>query len=235
MLAFRRHYGAQFGMVPDSPKVVFLGVTYPITSHLIDSLFSRYEPREVSGIAYGADGLRSIAGLIHNWLAPCNHLKYVYFPEYAQDTDAAEQLKRTRLFGEQILSIQQSSPAALAQDLQDPDTVYFSWYTFESIFESHEPTLDELSGKLKERSVVATTRHNCEHRCAFAAVSADDLEIGRQGAEIIHDRHTGRIEHLGRHDIVIPRIRYWLNRTVMAQQGIQLPDLVMAGAERVYD
>jgi hypothetical protein len=68
-----------------------------------------------------------------------------------------------------------------------------------------------------------------------SAAADDDHEIGHQGADLIDGCCSGRIDHLGWQDISVPRIRYWLNRRVMQEQGISLPGKVMADAERVFE
>jgi hypothetical protein len=233
--AIRQSYGPSFGCPPKAPKVIFLGVTYPVASHLIDSLYSRYERHEVCGVAYGADGLRSIASLILNWIVPGCKLKYIFFREFSQDCYGAEQLRRTRLHAEGHLLIEEVSPESLPDAVRDPEMIYLSWYTVEAILESNTPILRNLAITLRERRIVATTRSNCAHGFAFAAVAADDHEIGRQGAELIHGRLTGSIPHLGRHNIIIPRIRYWINKRVATQMNISLSEQVMSDAAGVYE
>lgn len=233
--ALREKYGDDFGLPGRCPPVVFLGVTYPIAAQLIDSLFSRREPREVCGVAYGADGLRSIAALIHNWLLPGPPLKYVYFADHPQDLEAAEQLRRTRLFARGGLHVCEATPETLAAAVADPDAVYFSWYTFETIFEARTAHYRELAQLLRARRVVATTRLNCEHGLTFAAVAADDAAIGRHGADLIHGRLDGDVPHLGRRDVIIPQIGYWVNARVAAEKGVALAAEVPAGAWGVFD
>jgi hypothetical protein len=229
-LALKSHYGENFGMPGKSPPVVFLGVTYPVASHVVDSLYSRYEKREVAGVAYGADGLRSIAALVLNWVLPGRPLKFVYFDEFPQDREAAAQLKKTRLYAEGDLLVESVTPGTFRRALKDEETTYFSWYTFETIFESHEPRLVGLAELLRSRRVVATTRNNCYCGYAFAAVSADDRSIGSTGAELIHRWRAGLIPRLGHHPIAIPRVGYWVNEEVARHRGVKLPPDVLARA-----
>jgi len=235
--ALRAHYGAALG-TRECPSVLFLGVTYPVAEGLVDSLFSRREPRRIGGVAYGADGLRAIAAMIHNWLLPGCRIRFVYFAHHTQDAEAAEQLKQTRLFKGGALEVRSVTPDTFAEALDDPDAVYLSWFTFEAIFESKRQEHEGCRALLRQRRVVATTRVNCEHGLAFAAVAADDRAIGRHGAELVHKLFANEIADLGRHDIVIPEIGYWVNERVAAQLGVQLPDAVLAEArerKRVFE
>jgi len=233
-LALRAHYGADFGREGKSPRVVFLGVTYPVASHLVDSLYSRYEECEVAGVAYAADGLRSTAALICNWLLPGCTLKFVYFDVHPQDREAAAQLAKTRLFASERLLIEKVTPDTFAAALADEGLVYFSWYTIESLFESQDPALMKLAELLKSRKVIATTRNNCRHGFAFAAVSGDDRSIGATGAQLIHGRQSGLIPHLGHHPIAIPHIGYWVNKSVADRLGVPLGAKVLDQAWEVF-
>ncbi|MCX7590086.1 MAG: hypothetical protein N2255_00505 [Kiritimatiellae bacterium] len=232
--AIRLSYGDKLGK-PPNPRVIFLGVTYPVASHIVDSLYSRYETREVCGVAYGADGLRSIASLVHNWLVPKCQMKFIYSNEYSQDRDAADQLRRTRLFAQNHLLIQEITPESVTNAVADPNIIYFSWYTIESILESNDITMYNISQLLRDRKVVATTRSNCAHGLTFAAVGADDVEIGKQGAELLHGQLNGSIPHLGRQNILIPRIRYWINQVVADRQNISFTPEVLSEAKEVFN
>lgn len=235
--ALRAHYGAALG-TPECPTVLFLGVTYPVAEGLVDSLFSRREPRRIGGVAYGADGLRSIAATIHNWLLPGCRIRFVYFDQHAQDAEAAEQLKQTRLYKVGALEVCSVTPETFAAALDDPEVVYLSWFTFEAIFESKRKEHEGCRALLRQRRVIATTRVNCEHGLTFASVAADDRAIGRLGAELVHKLVTSEIADLGRHDVVIPEIGYWINERVAAQMGIRFPDAVLAEArekKRVFE
>jgi hypothetical protein len=233
-LALRSRYGDDFGVPGRSPPVVFLGVTYPVASHVVDSLYSRYESREVAGVAYGADGLRSIAALIRNWLVRDRPLKFVYFDQFPQDREAARQLEKTRLYAEGHLAVEAVTPRTLRRALKGQEMTYFSWYTFEMIFESHDPPIVELAKLLRERRVVATTRNNCRCGYAFAAISADDRSIGATGAELIHGWRAQLFPRLGHHHVAIPRVGYWVHQGVASRLGVELGQEVLAQAWEVF-
>jgi hypothetical protein len=233
-MALRSHYGARFGVPGEAPAVVFLGVTYPVSLHVIDSLYSRFEDREVAGVAYGADGLRSIAAIIRNWIMPQHLLKFIYFKEHPQDREAAAQLARTRLFHEQRLLIREATPETFQAALEEDDSVLFSWYTIEAILESTDPSDRVLASLLEKKKVVATTRQHCRRGRTFAAVSGDDRSIGATGAELIHGWKIGTIPRLGHHPIAIPRVGYWINREVANRLGIKISQEVIDRAWEVF-
>jgi hypothetical protein len=233
-VALRAHYGVDFGLPGKSPPIVFLGVTYPVASHIVDSLYSRFEDREVAGVAYGADGLRSIAALAANWILPDTTLKFVYFDHHPQDREAAQQLKKTRLYAEKRLLIEEVTPETFAQAVEDNAKAYFSWYTIETIFESRDPVLRAIATILRDRNVIATTRSNCSCGFAFSAAAADDRSIGATGAEIIHGWRSGMIPRLGHHPIAIPRIGYWINQRVADRLNVTLRPAVIEQAWEVF-
>lgn len=232
--ALKTSYGELLGCHPN-PMMIFLGVTYPVTCRLIDSLFSRFEPGEVCGVTYSADGLRSIASLIHNRLVPGCRLKYIYFKQFPQDCEAAEELRKTRLYDSGHLLVQEVDVQSLPSAVENTDTIYFSLHTVEQIFESEDSALLQLADTLKTRKVVSVTRANCEHGFAFAAVAAEAHEVGRLGAELIQKRLTKEVPHLGKHDVIIPKISYWINQAVAAKQSISFTESVLSGAAVVFD
>lgn len=230
--ALRLYYDDNFGVPDKCPPVIFMGVTYPVAMHLVDCLHSRREPRQVCGVAYGADGLRSIVAMIHHVIRPKCEIRFIYFEEYPQDVEAAAQLEKTQLAASGSLKIVKATRSDLVKLLKDEDPVYVSWFTFEAIFEERTPESRPILELIKRRKVVATTKLNCRRGLAFAACCADDDKIGRSAAELLYLHATHQI-HLGHRDVVIPEIKYWLNEQQAQECGIgELDDDLRKYAEK---
>lgn len=114
-------------------------------------------------------------------------------------------------------------------DLANSDRIFFSWYTFEKMFED-----GKSSEILKGRKVIATTKQNVQ-RDGFAAmgVSVDDDEIGREDATLLIDSVKSPSD-LGRTDIKIPPIIYWVNCQNAERLGITIPPEVLKGASEQF-
>jgi hypothetical protein len=174
---------------------VFLGVTDPIRCELVTSLQDRRDERNIAGVTYGGDADRKASLL--SYLFPGRKLIYIYQRGIPQDETIAWALKRNKLFREGVLSIKATRGKPTLADMPDMKAVYFSWYTFETMFEDNSG-LDLL----RERLMVTTAdRANVVPRgLAIADVSAEDEEIGRLGAEIIIEHQSKGID-LGHRDI----------------------------------
>jgi ABC-type uncharacterized transport system substrate-binding protein len=217
---------------PEDPSpLIFLGVTHPVEVGLVGSFTGRSDSRPIAGVAYGP-GVREIAARVVR-LFPDRRQVFAYRADIPQDRYAADSLRDTPMFRApaKTLWLKEIPANPTAGDLNDPHAVYFSWYTFEMLFE--EARGQEL---LRGVTAVATTKKNVADGLAVAGASADDWEIGRSGAEMIV-RHASEPDavRLGHLDVQVPAIRYWINRRVAAERGITFPDEVMSGAAEIFD
>jgi hypothetical protein len=219
--ALRDHLGAQFGAVP----FIFLGVTDPVRSGLVASLTHRQEDLQVAGVGYGP-GMGQLALRIRKAF-PGRQLVYVFCNRFPQDRLAADMLRDLSMYRDGSLRIVETVDMPTASDLHDETAVYFSWYTFELLYERAEGV-----DLLKQRLVVATTRGNVQGPgLAALGVGADDREIGDLGAEIVLRHMNTKSLHLGSLDVVIPPLQCWINNKTVRQIGVQLDSGIRAGAE----
>ena len=114
-------------------------------------------------------------------------------------------------------------------DMDDPRAIYFSWYTFEYMFDS-----EEYSDTLNKRIIFATARNNVRrHSGAVAGASAVDEEVGRTGTSMIVAHLKGSSDwHYP--EIIAPRIHYWLNIYNAGEHDIEFSDSVLRGASRLF-
>lgn len=233
-MALVDYYKENVGVSGRCPPIIFMGVTYPVGMGLVDCLRSRCEPREICGVAYGADGLRAIVSMIYHKILPERKIRFIYFNDYPQDVEAAQQLERTRLYKEGQVEVVLAKWDSIEPLIEDKDLVYVSWFTFESIFEETSERADKIRTKLKDKIVVATTRLNCMNRNAVAACCADDVEVGEEAAALLISHLNGKVKHLGERDVVLPPIKYWLNMDKAKRLGISFTESQIKDAAEVY-
>jgi ABC-type uncharacterized transport system substrate-binding protein len=217
-------------------RVVFAGVTYPVTSYLVDSLRNRREQRDITGVAYGGDGLRAIAALIHNYLFADLPITFVYFNDVMLDKQSAEQLQRTRLVEEKLLKLVPADVASFPRAVAQKNKIYFSWLSFEMIFDSSDGKYAELKQYLSKRKVIAATARNCRQG-TLASVGADDEAIGRAAAGRIVDRVTGAdTRHFGEVDVLPTTLQYCINMDVARELKMEdsFKRCVLKGARWVF-
>jgi hypothetical protein len=82
----------------------------------------------------------------------------------------------------------------------------------------------------KHRTIVATTAANVRDGVAGVGVSADDSEIGREGAALLAEDALFGGTPLGRVNVVTPKVRYWVNCTKVSEYGIHLSADGISGA-----
>jgi ABC-type uncharacterized transport system substrate-binding protein len=207
---------------------IFLGVTDPVSSHLVRSLTDRHSREPVTGVCYGP-GAGAILERIRNVLFPDRRRRiiFVYCDRVEQDRYFAQALASSPLCEEEgdRVEIRPLSRFPTARDLRDLDAIYFSWWTFEKMFESAKQRT-----VLTKALVVATTRGNVEDGHAVAGVSVHDRGVGRAGAEIIK-KHLGGLIELGKYDVTVPKLCHWINRELAERRGIQFPPEALATAE----
>ena len=203
----------QYGEMP----FVFLGVTFPCTRkcRLVDSLEDRMDPRNVAGVGY-VNIIKLVNTIFDTFKRP---LVYFYRKgEYDQDDEAGIRLGQSDMCRKmkQLRILPLDHEPTLA-DLRDADAIYFSWYTLEHM-------LDQGRGLdlLEKRHVVSSTLKQMDAfpRC-IAAVSVDDAEIGRRGADLIISHAQNPMKNpLGSKDIHTPDVVVRVNRTEAERRSI---------------
>jgi ABC-type uncharacterized transport system substrate-binding protein len=219
--ALRDHLAAKFGERP----FIFLGVTDPVRSGLVASLTDRQEDAEVAGVGYGP-GMGQLALRIRKAF-PDRRLAYVFCNRFPQDKLAAEALRDLGLYRDGTLKIVETTTLPTARELEDEAAVYFSWYTFELLYERAEG-IDLLSRRL----VVATTRGNVRGPgLAAIGVGGDDKTIGQTGADIVLQHLRKPDLRLGTLDVIVPKLHVWINDRTARELGVELGSDVRADAE----
>lgn len=225
--------GEDFGKTP----FVFLGVTYPKEAGLLHTATGGSEPWPVTGINYGK-GVEEIAVILYyRVFQKHRELEFIYQHDIPQDVIAAQKLRESPLCPEH-LEVRPLDHIPTIDDMSNPEKVYFSWYTFERLFESRIGR-----SLLNQRLVVATTRENVAFGHTGVGVSVDDREIGRMGAKIILRHYAGRHGiseevDLGSQPVGIPEFRYWVHEGVAKQWRkvfkCRLSQNVLNGAAEVF-
>ncbi len=102
------------------------------------------------------------------------------------------------------------------------------------IFESYETRWNATKQRLHQLMVVATTRRNCKDGHAAIGIAADDVGIGNEVANIIHERSSGHISHFGTRPIDVPALKYWINESVSNRQKLRYSEEILRAAEGVF-
>jgi hypothetical protein len=226
--------GDKYGTTP----FVFLGVTYPKEAGLLHTATGGSEPWSVTGVNYGK-GVEEIAVILYYRIfQKQRELIFIHQNDIPQDVIAGQKLRETPLFQSGRLSVRSVDAVPQIEDLPDRDKVYFSWYTFERLYESK-------AGRdvLEQRMVVATTRENVAFGHTAVGVSVDDREIGHMGADIILRHHAGQTGltatvDLGTIPVAVPDFRYWIHEGAARQWrrlfGFRCTRTVIRGAAEVF-
>jgi hypothetical protein len=231
----RRQLADQFGMTP----FIFLGVTYPKESGLLHTHTGGSEPWEVTGVNYGK-GLEDIAVILYfRVFEKRRKLCFIYEENIPQDAIAAQKLRESPL--SQVpgrLEVRGLRHSPSLADMTDVEVVYFSWYTFERLFETCKGR-----AMLSQRLAIATTRDNVAFGHTAVGVSVDDREIGRLGAELLLQHHAGQCGvgakvNLGSQPVLVPEFRYWIHEGVAKHWRrafkCRLSEAVLRGAAEVF-
>jgi hypothetical protein len=226
-VALQDSLGAEFGKVP----TVLLGVTYPRIAGLVDSEHFRCEKSQVVAVRYGC-GLDAVASLLYHRIFPGRKLCFVYQAGIPQDDIAAAELATTRLARTGLLRLLRLDRRLRAEDLEDREMVYFSWYTFTRLFHDTEFSI------LRNRLTVSIMRDNVQDGAASVGVGTDHDWIGDRGAELIAEHLAapeGARPDWGTRDVIISPLVYWLNRSLARKHGIEFSPEALRGAGEVYD
>ena len=234
-IAFQRVPDPIFDQLP----TLLLGVTYPRSCALVDGEHYRCETRQVACIRYGC-GLDAVASLLHHRLFPGRNLCFVYQAGVHQDELARIELESTRLHRAGLLRFKKlekkdregKEVKLKLDDLADPKTIYFSWYTFSKLFYENEFSI------LRNRLSVSIMQESVREGVTMAGVGTDHEWIGQRGAEMLLEHVTAPADakpDWGATDVLVSPLTYWLNRTVARRNGIEFSPAALAQAERVYD
>ena len=182
-------------------KFVFLGVTDPIGSGLVNSLTDRNEGTEIAGVAYCGNFER--LPLKVQELYPDDKMIFIYNKAYLQDKQLADEIKNLPLVAEGKLKIKELDRQPLLSDFSE-NAVYFSWETVEHMFKNQSYEIIYKIDKL-----VSSTATQVEQGLVPFAVTTSDQTIGREGAKIISQNLDGK--KLKSMDIFIPKWEVYAN------------------------
>lgn len=155
---------------------LFLGVTDPEAAGLVHRLDGPH-PSNLSGVAYGR-GADAIVGKLR-FIFPGRRLHYVYSTQYPQDHAIAQRIACVH----PDIEIKPFDDLPTLAGLTDPSGIYFSWFTFDLMFESLRASAREI---LEQRTVVTTTLSNIERNpYSPVAIGCDDRRIGIDGAAML--------------------------------------------------
>jgi hypothetical protein len=207
-------------------SILFAGVTDPVCSNLVSKETKRADDVNLGGVRYGGeptDYLGTIAEFF-----PEKKIIYVYHQDHEQDTCFANDLKKSRFFADHKLVLRPLDHLPTLDDLPEKDVVYFSWYTFEEMFENNKGT--EI---LSERIVVATTKNNVDGEdLAPIGVTGNDVDIGKKAAEVFL-KDLFSVTRLGHQDIVRPSYEVFVNCKTSEKRALHLPPRTVAQATKI--
>jgi hypothetical protein len=226
-VALHRTLGPDFGKVP----TLLLGITYPRINGLVDSEHYRCETRQLACIRYGC-GLDAVASLLYHRIFPGRKLCFVYQANIPQDEMAQMELSTTRLAREGVLRLHRLDRRLKAEDLEDEETVYFSWYTFTRLFHDAEFSI------LRNRLTVSIMQDNVRDGAASVGVGTDHDWIGNRGAELIAEHEAapeGEKPDWGALEVTVSPLVYWLNLGLAKAKGIEFSQAAREGAREIYE
>jgi hypothetical protein len=189
-------------------KLIFLGITNPVKSGLVNSLNDRNENSNVAGVAY-CGNYENLPLKIREFY-PDDTLVFVYNNNNLQDEQIALELKGIPLERQKKLIIKEfdHKDPSLA-DFADTNKVYFSWLTLENFFST-----DKVRIIKQIKKVVSTTQTHAELGLLPLAVSTSDEEIGKTGADLIMQSLKDPKRNLGTFDVIIPKWKSYVNQTL---------------------
>jgi ABC-type uncharacterized transport system substrate-binding protein len=209
---------------------LFLGVTDPVTTGLIDSTIGRNNPRDVAGINY-IDGFGPIVDAAREFF-PGRKLVFLYQKDVPQDRSAAriiqemkENEHRSRV--DQILA---TDAWPSLDDMPDPEAVYLSWNTFDTMFEDLTQ-----ADCFRERIIFGTTRGNVrKFKAAVAGASVQDEKIGIDGARLLLARWNQGNPWSGQ-NVCATGFQCWINCDTALERKIAIHEKAFSKAEAFGD
>ncbi len=183
-------------------KLIFLGVTDPIGSGLVNSLTNRNEQYSIAGVSYC--GNFEMLPILIQRIYPDDKLVYIYNKRNLQDKQIGDKIKNMPMVQDKILTIKELDREPIINDFEDNNVVYFSWLTVENMFRNQ--SYEEI---YKIDKLVSTTATQVEQGLVPFAVTTSDSEIGRKGAQIISSNLEG--VPLKKMDIFVPEWKIYVN------------------------
>ena len=184
-------------------KFVFLGVTDPIASGIVEDVENRKENLNIGGVAYC--GNYDEFPIKVSQLYPGKKLCFMYDKSYPQDEHLAKRLENSEINRSGRLQVISLDRFPNSNDFADTSRVYFSWMTFETMFGNEG--IETLKGV---KYLVSSTASQSEQGVVPFAVTTSDQEIGKKGAELISNVEKNNIK-LGQADIIFPKWRVYVN------------------------
>lgn len=189
-------------------KFIFLGVTDPVKSGLVSTHSERNDDSNITGVAY-CGSAENLPLKIREFY-PNDTLVYIYNDINLQDEQIASHLRGIQLERDHKLIIKRLDHTdPTMADFADSTKVYFSWLTLENYFSTEKV---EVIRNIKK--VVSTTQAHAELGLLPLAVSTSDEEIGKSGADLIMRSLKDPDKNLGKFDVVIPKWRSYVNKTL---------------------
>lgn len=209
-------------------NLLFLGVTDPVGAKLVESFSNRSDQQNVAVVAYMGRP-EDYANRIYT-LFPGQKFTYIYQQGFPQDEVIASRLAATDAASRGKLLIRRLDRIPQLSDFSERDRIYFSWYTFEKMFESGR-SLDVL----RQRIVVTSTKDNVEQdNMAAVGVSVSDSEIGQFGVALLMD-DLRKTKPLRNTEVVVPQLHYWINCHNAERLGLVLTRDVISAADEAFD
>ena len=218
--------------------VVFLGVTDPVNSKLVDKLENLGKDIEIkdvnkniTGVRYGAAGEEDYGNTIGSIFPPDQKLVFVFDEvTYPQDGFVADHLKKlinkdkrfelrekdSKKYG--LINLNDLNP----KQPNDPPEVYFAWYGLDNILRDNVKG-DGLAA-LNTKWVIPSTYSTDNLDRAGIIVSVSDQEVGRLGAEIIFKSYRNPKLELGHEPVATTPFLIWLDCEVIRhrKEGLRL-------------
>ena len=163
-------------------------------------------------------------------LFPGRKFVYMYQKGYPQDQAIGDRLAKTAAASDGNVRVEVLDHTPTINDFADNSRVYFSWYTFETMFESGR-SLDILHNRI----VATSTRDNVEaDNLAAVGVSSSDKEIGEAGAALLMNDLL-KVKPLRNADVAVPPLHHWVNCRNAARLNLVLAPEVIQSADEAFE
>jgi hypothetical protein len=223
-LALKRYMGSRY----QTANIIDIGVTDPVGIGVVTSYTNRNEAMNIAAVAYMGRP-EDYASQLYA-LFPGRSFVYLYERGFPQDETIGNRLALTAAAQSGQLRVEAVNHLPTLADFGDDRKVYFSWYTFEVMFESGRSL--EI---LKQRLVATSTMDNVEtDDLAAVGVSSSDKEIGQDGADLLIDDLSGA-RHLRNADVLVPPLHHWVNCRNAARLQLALTDEIIRSADETFE
>jgi hypothetical protein len=205
---------------------IFIGVTDPVRSGIVESLEDRKENSNIAGVRYGTGGIdfgKEIASLF----PPNQSLVFVYDMGTPQDSYVAKDIDQLQQRGDRRFRIKPLPHSVWPSDLGTPSSpndkkeVYFAWYGLDNI-------LNRTGGAalLRDKWVIPSTYAPENVDYAGIVVSVYDEKVGELAADILLKNFFHPEKKLGNEPVGRPPFHTWLNCDTIKRKGIVLSSAV---------